>query len=309
MLANFTESLIAACWAAAAMGMAWYCGRTAQDITYVTLADGRRQERSLPLVFRLLLPLVPNVAGLVRRPVFQRERERVSRQLVAAGYEGLLTGEEFLGLRFLVPMALGPVVILLLVLLFEAVPGRVGLMLRERQPIFYVAILLMLYLKPTRWLRRVLTVRHRRIERALPFVLDLLTLSVEAGLDFMTAIKRILDHRAIDPLGEELLRAFREVQVGKTRREALRDMGQRAMQQDLNGVVNSLVQADELGVSIGYILRVQSDQMRTRRFQRAEKMAQEAPVKLLFPLIAFIFPSVFIVLLGPIILEIVRHGL
>ena len=160
-----------------------------------------------------------------------------------------------------------------------------------------------------RWLRTTLRERHRSIERALPFVLDLLTLSVEAGLDFMTAIKRILDHRAVDPLGEELLRAFREVQVGKTRREALRNMAYRAMQQDLGGVVNSLVQADELGVSIGYILRVQSDQMRSRRFQRAEKLAQEAPVKLLFPLIAFIFPSVFIVLLGPVLLELFRHGL
>ena len=303
------EFLIALCWAACGTGLAWYCARTAQDITYVTLADGRRQERSLPMLFRLLLPLVPNVVGLVRRPVFQKERTRVDRQLVAAGYEGLLSADEFLSLRFLVPMVMGPVIILLFVLLFEAVPGRTGVLLRERQVVFYLLIMVMLYLKPTRWLKRMLTTRQRRIERALPFVLDLLTLSVEAGLDFMTAIKRILDHRAMDPLGEELLRTFREVQVGKTRREALRNMATRAMHQDLSGVVSSLVQADELGVSIGYILRVQADQMRTRRFQRAEKLAQEAPVKLLFPLIAFIFPSVFIVLLGPIILQIVRHGL
>lgn len=308
MMENSTELLIALCWAACGAGLAWYCALTAQDITYVTLADGRRQERSLPLLFRLLLPLVPNLAGLVRRPVFKKERERVERHLVAAGYEGVLSADEYLSLRFLVPLVMGPVIILLLVMLFEAVPGRTGILLRERQVVLHVLILLLLYLKPTRWLRTVLKQRHGRIERALPFVLDLLTLSVEAGLDFMTAIKRILDHRAMDPLGEDLLRAFREVQVGKTRREALRNMATRAMHQDVSGVVSSLVQADELGVSIGYILRVQSEQMRTRRFQRAEKLAQEAPVKLLFPLIAFIFPSVFIVLLGPIILEVVRHG-
>jgi tight adherence protein C len=150
--------------------------------------------------------------------------------------------------------------------------------------------------------------RHLSIQRALPYVLDLLTLSVEAGLDFMTAIKRILDYRAMDPLGEELLRMFREVQIGKTRREAMRNMADRAMHPDLNGVVHSLVQADELGVSIGSILRIQADQMRQKRFMRAEKLAQEAPVKMLFPLIFFIFPAVFVVLLGPVLLELFKHG-
>ena len=188
MFGHPIEFLIAACWAACGTGLAWYCARTAQDITYVTLADGRRQERALPILFRLLLPLVPNVVGLARRPMFEKERTRVDRQLTAAGYEGLLSADEFLSLRFLVPMVMGPVIILLFVLLFEAVPGRTGVLLRERQMIFYLLIMVMLYLKPTRWLSRMLTTRHRRIERALPFVLDLLTLSVEAGLDFMTAI-------------------------------------------------------------------------------------------------------------------------
>lgn len=308
MLEHPTELLIALCWGFAGIGLAWYCVRAAQDVTYVTLADGRRQERSIPLLFRLLLPLVPNLANWIRRPAFRREREYRERQLIAAGFEGLLSGEEFVSMRFLVPMVVGPVIIVLLLLFFEAIPGRTGVLFRERQVLLFIMIMLMLALQPTRWLNRSLKQRQGRIERALPFVLDLLTLSVEAGLDFMTAIKRILDHRSMDPLGEELLRVFREVQVGKTRRDALRGMAQRTQHADLGGVVNSLVQADELGVSIGYILRVQSDQMRLRRFQRAEKLAQEAPVKLLFPLIAFIFPSVFIVLLGPIILEIMRHG-
>ena len=113
----------------------------------------------------------------------------------------------------------------------------------------------------------------------------------------------------MDPLGEELLRTQREVQVGKTRREALRMLGQRAQHPDISAVVNALVQADELGVSLGAILRIQADQMRVRRFQRAEKLGNEAPVKLLFPLVCFIFPSVFMVLLGPIMIEMMQKGI
>ena len=138
-------------------------------------------------------------------------------------------------------------------------------------------------------------------------MLDLLTLSVEAGLDFMNAMQRIVERGKIDALGEELLRVLREIQLGKTRRNALKDMSERVDQADLRSVMNALVQADELGVGIASILRIQADQMRQRRFERAEKMANEAPVKMLFPLVAFIFPAVFLVLLGPIILQILRQ--
>jgi tight adherence protein C len=138
-------------------------------------------------------------------------------------------------------------------------------------------------------------------------MLDLLTLSVEAGLDFMSALQRIVERRRLDALGEEFVRVLREIQLGKTRRVALRDMSERVNHPDVRTVVNSLVQADELGVGISAILRIQADQMRQRRFERAEKQANEAPVKMLFPLVAFIFPAVFLVLLGPIILQILRQ--
>lgn len=294
-------------WALAAGGLAWYVGQAALEIRYVTLADGRQQARQLPLLFRLLLPLAPNLTGWLSQPVFAREREQIEKRLTAAGYEGLLDATAYMALRLLVPLVGGPVLILLIALLLQAIPGGPGEVLRQRQISFYVIFMLLLYLHPSAWLRGTIRRRQRSFERALPFVLDLLTLSVEAGLDFMTGLKRILDHRAMDPLGEELLRTLREVQVGKTRREALRMFGQRAQHPDISAVVNALVQADELGVSLGAILRIQADQMRVRRFQRAEKMAQEAPVKLLFPLVAFIFPAVFIVLLGPVLLELLRH--
>ncbi len=303
------EITAASAWALCAGLAAWCIGRGMTTITYVTLADGRRQERRLPLLYRLLLPFAPNLERWTRHPGLARMREELDRQLVAAGFEGLLSATEFLALRLLMPLAAGPLAIAGLHLLLARVPGRVGLALQQREPLFAVLILLWLLLQPGVWLQQSLKLRQRRIEHALPFVLDLLTLSVEAGLDFMTAIKRIIDRRAVDPLGEELIRMFREVQLGKTRREALRDMGERVRQFDLRTVVNALVQADELGVSIASILRIQSDQMRVRRFNNAEKRANEAPVRMLLPLIGCIFPAVFIILLGPIALQILRHGI
>jgi tight adherence protein C len=301
--------LIAGLWALGVAGLAWYFGQAATQITYVTLADGRRQERKLPLLFRLLLPLVPNVRPWAVSLMRAREKEELDRRLVSAGFEGLLSVDEYLSLRVLVPLVGGPVFIGVIALVCSVVPAEAfGDVLRSRQIYVDIMLVLYLFLYPAFWLSTAVRQRHRSMEKALPFVLDLMTLSVEAGLDFMTAMKRIVTTRSMDSLGEELLRAIREVQLGKTRREALRDMANRTQHSDILGVVHALVQADELGVSIGNILRIQSDQVRTRRYQRAEKLAHEAPVKMLFPLLVFIFPTVFLVLLGPVLLDLFRQG-
>jgi len=299
------QLLISALWALAATAAAWYVGAAAQRITYVTLADGRRQQRQLPLLFRLLLPLAPNLNPLWRRPGLARIRETLKRRIVSAGFEGLLSPEEFLSLRVLEPIVIGPLWVLFI--RGAVVASQVGILVRL-QPALMAIGLLWLVIHPSAWLSGAIATRHRAIQRALPFVLDLLTLSVEAGMDFMSALQRNIDRRAIDPLGEELIRVVREIQLGKTRRSALRDMSRRVNLADLRAVVNALVQADELGVSIGAILRIQSDQMRQRRFERAEKLANEAPVKMLFPLMAFIFPAVFLILLGPIIHRLIQQG-
>ena len=296
-------------WALSLTGLAWYIGQAALQITYVTLADGRQQERRLPLLFRLLLPLAPNLIPFFRRERFAKARTEINRRVIMAGYEGLLSAEEFFALRVLVPMIFGSLLALAFIYLLAHMPDRMHRVLASRQGLFYIAAYLLTFIWPGLWLQRSIRDRHRKIERALPFVLDLLTLSVEAGLDFMSAIKRIIERRSVDALGEELIRAFREVQLGRTRRESLRLMADRINQPDVSSVVSALVQADELGVSIGNMLRIQSDLMRTRRFQRAEKLANEAPVKMLFPLTVFIFPSVFMVLLGPILVQWLRAGL
>jgi len=166
---------------------------------------------------------------------------------------------------------------------------------------------LLSYAYPVLWLRSAVKLRQMKILKAMPFVLDLLTLSVEAGLDFMTAMQRSTERAVIDPLSEELLRVVREIQIGNPRRKALKAMSDRINLSDMRSLVNALVQADELGVSVGSILRIQSDQIRLRRFERAEKLANEAPVKLLAPLMLFIFPSVFLILLGPVIFKLVQQ--
>jgi tight adherence protein C len=308
-LFTFQSIGIGLLWAVAAGVFMGWVVQGAAEITYVTLADGRRQVRRLPLMYRLLLPLAPNLFRFIARPGFDRMRKDFDRRIISAGYEGLLDGRELIALRLLLPMAFGPLVLLGFHILLAQLPGRFGLALQSREPIFGLLLLAWLFISPPMWLSKAVRARHKEIEVGLPFTLDLLTLSVEAGLDFMTAIKRIIDRRSLDALNEELIRMFREVQLGKTRREALRDMADRVGQADLRTVTHSLVQADELGVSIGAILRIQSDQMRTRRFLNAEKAANEAPVKMLFPLIGFIFPAVLLVLLGPVILQATRLGL
>ena len=297
---NLLQIAVMLCWAACAAAFAAYAASIASEITYVTLADGRKTARSLPLVFRMLLPFVPNLARFVSRPGFARSRQAADEMIVASGLEGLLTGAEFVALKFLTPITCGTAWIGFVLILGALMPDSV---IADNTVLLGAFGVLLAYSYPLMWLRGTLKRRHLAILRALPFVLDLLTLSVEAGMDFMSALQRNCERRKLDPLNEELIRMTREIQVGLPRRVALRNMAERVRQPDLKGVAHALIQADELGVSIGSILRIQSDQLRGRRFDRAEKMANEAPVKMLGPLMLCIFPAVFVVLLGPIVMQ------
>ena len=287
-------------WAVTAALLVGYAASIASEITYVTLADGRKTERKIPLIFRLLLPFVSNLSRVVMRPAFAKARANADWMIVACGLEGLLTGAEFMALKVLVPLVCGSVCAALVLALCALVPDS---FLAGNSILLVLMGYLYFYAYPLIWLRSTLKKRHFSIMLALPFVLDLLTLSVEAGMDFMSALQRNCDRRRLDPLNEELIRMTREIQVGTPRRIALRNLSTRVGQPDLSAVAQALIQADELGVSIGSILRIQSEQLRSRRFDRAEKLAHEAPVKMLAPLLLFIFPAVFVILLGPIVLQ------
>lgn len=162
---------------------------------------------------------------------------------------------------------------------------------------------------PNIWVNDQVKKRHLAISRALPYSLDLLTLSVEAGLDFTGALAKVVEKGKSGPLREELQMVLKQLKMGKTREESLKSMIVRVDLPALTTFVTALIQADKMGTSLGKVLRIQSTQLRVDRSQRAEKLAGEAPVKMLFPLIACIFPTVFLVLFGPIVFAFMFGGI
>lgn len=167
---------------------------------------------------------------------------------------------------------------------------------------------LMGWVYPIIWLRDRLAIRRRLLLKSLPFYLDIITLCVEAGLNMQGAMNQAVAKGPKGVLRDEFQRALRDIRAGKGRAAALRDMAERLMEPSVTNFVTAVVQAESLGMSLGPVLRAQAEQRRSERFLRAEKLAMEAPVKLLFPLIAFIFPCTFIVLFFPIVVKFMNAG-
>jgi len=161
---------------------------------------------------------------------------------------------------------------------------------------------------PLVWLRDQTVRRHRAIRRALPYHLDLLTLSVEAGLDFGQALGTVVERGQPGPLNEEIALTLNEMRLGKPRDEALRALGERVQLAELTNFLSNLIQVDKLGTSLGRVLRIQSTQLRVARMHRAEKEANQAPVRLLLPLVLCFFPTLFMILFGPIVYRFMYGG-
>jgi tight adherence protein C len=245
--------------------------------------------KELPLLFKICLPFASNTGGIVNRPFFDSYKKSINEKLIMSGYEEVLSAQKFLSISIIINI--------LNIVLFFFIFLTAGTM-----PALLLGALLAAY--PFLWLKKVVKVRHWAIQKALPNVIDLLTLSVEAGKDFLTSLRDILARRKRDALGEELERTFREIQLGKKRTDALKDLVKRVQLADLTSVINSIIQADEMGVSIANILRIQGDQLRMKRFNRAEKMANETPVKIILPIAIFIVPAVFIIVTAPFIMQV-----
>jgi tight adherence protein C len=238
-----------------------------------------------------LVPLSP----LNVRFVPARFYPRASGLLRIAGYPGELTALEVAGLMELCALTFGAFGTLLV--------ASLGL------PVYVVPVVALIGAGyPFLWLRDLGKARQHQIIRALPYDLDLLTLSVEAGLDFAAAIGKVVEKGRRGPLCDELSIMLRELKLGKTREEALRNLAARVEVTSLTTFVQALIHADRMGTPLGKVLRILSTDMRVARTQRAEKLANEAPVKLLFPLIACIFPCIFLMLFGPIIYEVMYGG-
>jgi tight adherence protein C len=165
------------------------------------------------------------------------------------------------------------------------------------------------YAYPDLWLKDHTQARNLAILKALPFFLDIVTLSIESGMNLSSAMQKAVDRSKPSPLMVEINRVMRDVRAGKPRVEALRDLGDRLDFSPISSLVSAMVQGELMGSSLGPILRAQSDQRRTERFQRAEKLAMEAPVKMLGPLIMFIFPCTFIVIGFPIVMKFLASGI
>ncbi|MDO9513308.1 MAG: type II secretion system F family protein [Elusimicrobiota bacterium] len=159
------------------------------------------------------------------------------------------------------------------------------------------------YFLPNASLKNMITKRHHSILRELPNILDLLTLSMEAGIDFNAAVNKVISKSEKSPLTDELRLMQQGLRLGQSRKESMTEMSKRVSLDALTSVISAIIQADNLGASLGPVLRVQSEQMRIERFQLAEKLAHQAPVKMLFPLMFFIFPSIVIMLFGPLALK------
>jgi len=256
-------------------------------------------ELSQPFSARVVKPLIRGVAQFVGRFAPQRNIQEMRRKLELAGKPYGWGPTEFLGVRGLAGILLATMTFLLLTLTGQYLPKRVLAT--------FVAGGLGFYLLPTLWLSSKISRRQTEIVKALPDALDLLTISVEAGLGFDAAMQKVAE-KWENELSLAFNRVIQEIQMGKLRREALRDMADRMDVSDVGSFVAAIIQADQLGVSIAKVLRIQSEQMRIRRRQRAEEKAHQAPVKMLFPMVFLIFPALLIVLLGPAILTVMNSG-
>ena len=280
--------------------------RPSEDAVQARLSQLVVQPKSLeememqrPFSDRVLRPMVQRFAKLGRRRDEGGMIARIDAKLERAGYPGGLRGADWVGVKLMSLIAFAVIAFLLglligkgafvLGLLFMIVGGAVG------------------YIAPEFWLGKKISARSMAMVLQLPDALDLLTISVEAGLGFDAALAKVVE-KMEGPLVSEFRQALAEVRMGRTRREALRDVATRADAQPVSNFIGAIVQAEQLGVPIAKVLQIQSNQLRIERRQRAEEAAAKAPVKMLFPMVGCIFPTIFIVILGPAIVTVMGGG-
>jgi tight adherence protein C len=250
------------------------------------------KKKSSSLILKLSRPMFRSfVLPYSEKLKMEDWRKKQRRMIISAGLEEELDAGELLAykifLGFIVPIALE--------IYLVANGGGIPLWMLS-------GMCLMGYVFPNLWISGRRKARHEEIKLQLPFVIDLLTLSTEAGLDFIGALQKVVEKTRPGPLVNEIERMLQEIQLGTTRADALRNMGWRIDLQEIASLIAVLVTADQMGSPLGPVLRVQSELIRTQRFTSAEKKGAAASQKILFPLIFFIMPAVFIMIFGPVIL-------
>lgn len=265
--------------------------------TSLSGAGDMPDELAKPFFDRLILPGLQRLAAVINRAAPDTIAKETARELQRAGNPANLSVGTFLLIKAALLVALPVTYGVYLLQSNEAGIMQVGVWL----VLFYVGFRL-----PDLWLGTRISERRQAITRTLPDALDLLIICIEAGMAFEGAMSRVAE-RMVGPLSEEFRRALTEMSMGQRRRDALRDMAERSQTPDLISFVAVVVQADQTGVSIGQVLRVQADALRVRRRLRAKEEGAKAPLKMLFPLIFFILPATFAVLLGPAALTVMDN--
>jgi tight adherence protein C len=262
--------------------------RAAQE----NLADQRDRKASNPLV-KFTRPfftqyVVPIIRG---KPFWDKYRKRYKRKIIAAGLREEFTPDEFIAFK------------LFNIVFFPLLGGFLrALDLLDVPTLAFVAAPALGWFYPDMWVKGRMQARQKAVVRAMPFIVDLLALSTEAGLDFVGAIGKVVEKAAPSPLVEEFAQLLKEIKVGSSRQEALREMGARIDCPEINSFVAILISADQMGASIGKILRQQSDQIRVARVLAAEKAGAAATQKVLLVTVFLIVPAVFVMVGGPVIL-------
>lgn len=298
-------ALISACvFGSATLIFSGIFGRKETSAIEARIADFRNRsvfqedgeiDLSLPFVERVLKPSVEGMARAMSKVLPASLIADVQKQLVMAGSPMKLnTFLTFWAVAMATFAAMG-------LMMFAVLPNS----LIFQKVMISASMTALGWMAPRMWLKAQVKARQKLIIKALPDALDLVTTCVEAGLGLDAALARVSE-KSSGPLAMELGRMLRDVAMGKLRKEALTEMAERCGVEELTSFINSVIQAEQLGVGIAQVLRVQSDQLRVKRRQRAEQAAHEAPIKMLFPLVLFIFPAFLMVILGPAAIRIAQ---
>jgi tight adherence protein C len=270
-------------------------------ITSRALAEVPKEDRTYldppPAGFRFVWWPIQWVAFYIGSLLSAKEKQRLLVKLRQAGVDFSISPEQFFASR------------IVSAIVFCALAAWMAASLHMRVVGLSLCAALVGALYPGIWLSDRIAMRKRNLLKSMPFFLDVITLCVEAGLNLQGAMNQAVQKGPKGVMRDELQKVLRDIRAGKQRAEALRAMAERLGEASITNLVTSLIQAESLGMNLGPVLRAQSEQRRSERFLRAEKLAMEAPVKMLLPLIAFIFPCTFIVLGFPIAMKFLALGL
>jgi tight adherence protein C len=288
-----TPILISGCAGLSALFLVLWLNR----LLILVPGEDREFKDPLPRLLRFIWPLVRVIAYHVCALLPFSYLGRVEVRLRRHGVAYLMIAEEFIALRIVASFSILAIGYILLT------------MIHEWNPAFFAILPLLGYFYPDIWLR---DIRKRQVDgvlRTLPSYLDFISMAVEAGLNFSGALELARKKAPAGPLANEFGVVQRDLRAGVSRANALKRLAERINIQEMTSFVNSVIQAEKMGSSLAQVLKIQAEQRRTERFQRAEKKAMEAPVKLIGPLILFVFPTTFIVLAFPIVMKFMQEGL